>query len=188
MTDVETVLRPHAEQQYEAELAALERADDRPRPPRWRLSPWAVTTYLLGGDADGTTIEPKYVGQRRLIELAVATLATVAVLSLLLIPALGATGAALAFAGGQSAACLVLVLGARRAGTTMPLPLADMAGIAGIAAACGAVNAGIGLMPGGFLVPGQVLRMVLLAAGAGAAAWRYDVLGVAGAIRHRLAA
>jgi MoxR-like ATPase len=76
MTDVETVLRPHAEQQYAAELAALERADDRARPPRWRLSPWAVCTYLLGGEADGVTIEPKYVGQRRLIELAVATLAT----------------------------------------------------------------------------------------------------------------
>src|SRR5919199_4116342 len=76
MTDVETVLRPHAEQQYADELAALERADDRARPPRWRLSPWAVTTYLLGGEADGVTIEPKYGGQRRLIELAVATLAT----------------------------------------------------------------------------------------------------------------
>ena len=47
---------------------------------------------------------------------AFATLAAVAALSLLLIPRLGATGAALAFAGGQSAACLVLVLGARRAG------------------------------------------------------------------------
>ena len=76
MTDVETVLRPHAEQQYAEELAALERADDRAKPPRWRLSPWAVTTYLLGGEADGMTIEPKYVGQRRLMELAVATLAT----------------------------------------------------------------------------------------------------------------
>jgi O-antigen/teichoic acid export membrane protein len=119
---------------------------------------------------------------------AFATLATVAALSLLLIPTLGAAGAALAFAGGQCAACLVLVLGARQAGTTMPLPLADIAGIAGIALACGAVNAGIGLMPGGLMPPGQVLRLILLAAAAGATAWRYDVLGFAGAIRHRLAA
>jgi len=118
---------------------------------------------------------------------AFATLVAVAALSLLLIPRLGATGAALAFAGGQSAACLVLVFGAGRAGTTMPLPLADMAGIAGIALACAAVNAGIGLVPGGLMAPGQILRLVLLAASAGAAAWRYDVLGFAGAIRHRLA-
>ena len=118
---------------------------------------------------------------------AFATLVAVAALSLLLIPRLGATGAALAFAGGQSAACLVLVFCAGRAGTTMPLPLADMAGIAGIALACAAVNAGIGLVPGGLMVPGQILRLVLLAASAGAAAWRYDVLGFAGAIRHRIA-
>jgi MoxR-like ATPase len=78
-----TVLRPHAEQQYADELAALERVDDRPRPPHWRLSPWAVCTYLLG---DGAEITPKYVGQRRLIELAVATLATDRALLLLGVP------------------------------------------------------------------------------------------------------
>ena len=33
------VLRPHAEQEHQAELAALAAADDRPRPPGWRLSP-----------------------------------------------------------------------------------------------------------------------------------------------------
>ncbi|MGH1570824.1 hypothetical protein ACRAWG_09355 [Methylobacterium sp. P31] len=43
-------------------------------------------------------------------------------------------------------------------------------------------------MPGGLMPPGQALRLVLLAAAAGATAWRYDVLGFAGAIRHRLAA
>jgi MoxR-like ATPase len=78
-----TVLRPHAEQQYADELAELERVDDRPRPPSWRLSPWAVCTYLLG---DGADITPKYVGQRRLIELAVATLATDRALLLLGVP------------------------------------------------------------------------------------------------------
>jgi hypothetical protein len=70
----DTVLRPHAEQEYAAELAALSVGDDRERPPGWRMSPWAVTTYLLGGAAaDGTLITPKYVGSRRLIEVAVAT-------------------------------------------------------------------------------------------------------------------
>ena len=86
MTAETPLLRPHAEQLYAEELAALERADDRPRPPRWRLSPWAVTTYLLGGEADGTTITPKYVGKRRLMELAVATLATDRALLLLGVP------------------------------------------------------------------------------------------------------
>ena len=83
----DTVLRLHAEQEYRAELAALAAGDDRPRPPGWRLSPWAVTTYLLGGRAaDGTVITPKYVGSRRLIEVAVATLATDRALLLLGVP------------------------------------------------------------------------------------------------------
>src|ERR1700686_1106285 len=83
----DTVLRPHAEQEHQAELAALAAADDRVRPPGWRLSPWAVTTYLLGGTAaDGTEITPKEVGSRRLIEGAVATLATDRALLLLGVP------------------------------------------------------------------------------------------------------
>jgi len=83
----DTVLRPHAEHEHQAELAALAAGDDRPRPPGWRLSPWAVTTYLLGGTApDGTAITPKYVGSRRLIEVAVATLATDRALLLLGVP------------------------------------------------------------------------------------------------------
>ncbi|WP_033294336.1 ATP-binding protein [Amycolatopsis jejuensis] len=82
-----TVLRPHAEQEYAGELAALAAADDRAKPPSWRLSPWAVVTYLLGGRLDdGTEISPKYVGPRRLIEVAVATLATDRALLLLGVP------------------------------------------------------------------------------------------------------
>ena len=81
------LLRPHAEQLFADELAALAAADDRPRPPGWRLSPQAVVTYLLGGElADGTVITPKYVGPRRLIEVAVATLATDRALLLLGVP------------------------------------------------------------------------------------------------------
>lgn len=82
-----TVLRPHAEQSFAAELSALDAVDDRPRPPSWRLSPWAVVTYLLGGTLDdGTVITPKYVGPRRLVEVAVATLATDRALLLLGVP------------------------------------------------------------------------------------------------------
>ena len=84
---VPAIVRPHAEDQYAAELAALAAADDRPRPPSWRLSPWAVATYLLGGRLpDGTEITPKYIGSRRLVEVAVATLATDRALLLLGVP------------------------------------------------------------------------------------------------------
>ncbi|WP_027346095.1 ATP-binding protein [Hamadaea tsunoensis] len=82
-TVAEPVLRPHAEQLYATELAALAAADDRPRPPGWLLSPQAVVTYLLG---DGDTITPKYIGPRRLMEVAVATLATDRALLLLGVP------------------------------------------------------------------------------------------------------
>jgi MoxR-like ATPase len=78
-----TALRPHAEDFYAEELAALAAGDDRSRPPGWRLSPQAVVTYLLG---DGGKISPKYVGSRRLMEVAVATLATDRALLLLGVP------------------------------------------------------------------------------------------------------
>jgi len=80
------IQRPHAEQAYAAELEALANADERPRPPGWKLSPWAVTTYVLGGEVGGAVITPKYVGERRLIEVAVATLATDRALLLLGVP------------------------------------------------------------------------------------------------------
>lgn len=79
--------RQTAEQTYAAELQALAAGDTRPRPANWRLSPQAVVTYLMGGKAaDGTVIAPKYVGNRRLIESAVATLATDRALLLLGVP------------------------------------------------------------------------------------------------------
>ncbi|HEY8543624.1 MAG TPA: AAA family ATPase [Acidimicrobiales bacterium] len=84
---LDEVVRAHAEDEFAHELAALAEVDDRPRPPNWRLSPWAVVTYLLGGTLDdGTEITPKYVGQRRLVEIAVATLATDRALLLLGVP------------------------------------------------------------------------------------------------------
>jgi MoxR-like ATPase len=81
------IQRQPAEQEFAAELAALARSDQRQKPPNWRLSPWAVVTYLMGGTTDdGTVISPKYVGQRRLMEIAVATLATDRALLLLGLP------------------------------------------------------------------------------------------------------
>jgi MoxR-like ATPase len=72
-----TVLRQHAEQQFSEELAELAKADDKQKPPSWKLSPWAVRAYLCGGTLpNGFEVSPKYIGNARLIEIAVATLAT----------------------------------------------------------------------------------------------------------------
>ncbi|MER8643425.1 AAA family ATPase [Mesorhizobium sp. M1252] len=80
-------IRLPVEQAYAAELQALARNDERQKPAGWSLSPKAVLTYLLGGKAsDGTVISPKYVGCRRLMETAVATLATDRALLLLGVP------------------------------------------------------------------------------------------------------
>ncbi len=103
-----TALRPHAEQQYADELAALAAADDRPRPPGWRLSPQAVVTYLLG---DGAKITPKYVGSRRLIEVAVATLATDRALLLLGVPGTAKTWVSEHLAAAVSGDSTLLVQG-----------------------------------------------------------------------------
>ena len=71
------VLRQHAEQQFAEELDALRRTDTRQRPGNWLMSPWAVVTYLMGGRLDdGFEVSAKYIGSRRLMEIAVATLAT----------------------------------------------------------------------------------------------------------------
>jgi MoxR-like ATPase len=111
------VLRPHAEVQYAAELRALAAADDRTRPPNWHLSPWAVVIYLLGGVlADGTPITPKYVGQRRLVEIAVATLATDRALLLLGVPGTAKTWVSEHLAAAISGDSTLLVQGT--AGTT----------------------------------------------------------------------
>jgi MoxR-like ATPase len=80
-------LRLSAEEVYAEELGALARGDELARPPNWRLSPKAVVTYLMGGTAnDGSEISAKYIGNRRLIETAVATLATDRALLLLGLP------------------------------------------------------------------------------------------------------
>jgi MoxR-like ATPase len=71
------LLREHAEQQFSHELEEVAKGDNRQRPPSWKLSPWAVSTYLLGGTLDnGFEVSPKYIGNRRLMEVAIATLAT----------------------------------------------------------------------------------------------------------------
>ena len=106
------VLRERAEQQYADELAALADYDNRPRPPNWQLSPWAVVTYLLGGTLDnGIEITPKYIGDRRLMEIAVATLATDRALLLLGVPGTAKTWVSEHLAAAVSGDSALLVQG-----------------------------------------------------------------------------
>ena len=111
------VLRPHAEAQFAHELTALAAVDDRPRPPGWQLSPWSVVRYLLGGTlSDGTVLVPKYIGQQRLIEIAVATLATDRALLLLGVPGTAKTWVGEHLAAAISGDSTLLIQGT--AGTT----------------------------------------------------------------------
>ena len=74
---VQHKLREHAEIEFAKELTALSEQDEAPKPPGWALSPQAVKTYLLGGTLEnGFEVSAKYIGSERLIEIAVATLAT----------------------------------------------------------------------------------------------------------------
>ena len=72
----DSVLRQPAEVEYASELAALRLSDKDPRPEGWLLSPKAVQKYILGGTAGGMTIKAKYVGNSRIVEIAIATLTT----------------------------------------------------------------------------------------------------------------
>lgn len=72
-----TLLRQHAEDQYAQELEELIKQDSGQRPPNWKMSPRSVVTYLMGGKLkNGFQVSPKYIGNQRLMEIAVATLTT----------------------------------------------------------------------------------------------------------------
>ncbi len=81
------ILRPHAETAYAHELQALRAEDAGVKPGGWMMSPRAVVRYLMGDTlADGTEITQKYFGDRRLIEVAVASLVTDRALLLVGVP------------------------------------------------------------------------------------------------------
>ena len=70
-----------AEERYASELAALEANDaGRARPRGWKLSPRSVVHFVVGGPlatpAGVIPIAPKFVGDKALVEAAVATLAS----------------------------------------------------------------------------------------------------------------
>lgn len=72
----EKVLRLPAEQLFQKEIDALIKAEKDPIPTGWRMSPRSVKTYICGGKVGRTVITPKYIGNERLVEIAIATLVT----------------------------------------------------------------------------------------------------------------
>src|SRR3954469_3400882 len=69
-------LRQPAELIFAEELDALAKAEKHDIPAGWRMSPRSVLTYITGGKAGSMTITPKYIGHRRLVEIAISTLVT----------------------------------------------------------------------------------------------------------------
>ena len=65
-----------AEQLYQKEIDALIAAEKDPIPTGWKMSPRSVLTYITGGTINGVEITPKYMGNDRLVEIAIATLVT----------------------------------------------------------------------------------------------------------------
>jgi MoxR-like ATPase len=81
------ILRPHAEDAFSIEIETLKKLDKRDKPASWQLSPWSVLQYIIGGKLeDGQVISPKYIGDKKLIEIAIATLLSDRALLLIGIP------------------------------------------------------------------------------------------------------
>lgn len=104
MTDI---IREHAEQLFATELAKIQAEDHHPKPPNWALSPWGVLRYLEGDDG----ISVKYFGSTRLLEMAIATLATDRALLLTGLPGTGKTWLAEHLAAAISGDSSLLVQG-----------------------------------------------------------------------------
>ncbi len=73
---VDHALRQPAEIEYAQEIEACKAADRHEKPEGWQMSPKAVRTYILGGKAGGVEIKPKYLGNQRVVEIAIGTLVT----------------------------------------------------------------------------------------------------------------
>lgn len=76
MTELNNILRLPAEKLYSRELEALIAAEKEKVPTGWQMSPRSVLTYITGGKAGGVEITPKYIGHKRLVEIAISTLVT----------------------------------------------------------------------------------------------------------------
>jgi MoxR-like ATPase len=75
-TNNTSMQRLPAEVLYAEELEALIENDNAEKPTGWKMSPRAVLTYISGGKAGKMDISPKYIGHKRLVEIAISTLVT----------------------------------------------------------------------------------------------------------------
>ena len=69
-------LRLTAEEMYGEEIDALIKADKGDCPTGWKMSPKSVLTYICGGKCGKLDIQPKYIGNQRIVEIAISTLIT----------------------------------------------------------------------------------------------------------------
>ena len=72
----EELQRLPAEVMFQKEIDALIAAEKNPIPTGWKMSPKSVLTYIMGGECNGVKIMPKYIGNKRIVEIAIATLVT----------------------------------------------------------------------------------------------------------------
>lgn len=70
------VLRLPAELLYKDEIDSLIKNENYPVPVGWKMSPQSVLTYITGGKTKDIEITPKYIGNKRLVEISIATLLT----------------------------------------------------------------------------------------------------------------
>lgn len=83
-------LRLHAEEQFQEELENLIKQDTGHKPTNWQMSAQSVVKYIMGGKlSNGFEISSKYIGNQRLMEIAIATLTTDRALLLYGIPGTG---------------------------------------------------------------------------------------------------
>lgn len=73
---VAQMLRAPAEALYADEIQALIQEDKHEKPPGWQMSPRSVLTYICGGKTKACDITPKYIGNQRIVEIAISTLVT----------------------------------------------------------------------------------------------------------------
>lgn len=75
-TSGDQMLRQPAEVLYAEEIAELIKNEKYDKPNGWLMSPRSVLTYICGGTAGKLEIAPKYVGNSRIVEIAISTLIT----------------------------------------------------------------------------------------------------------------
>lgn len=76
MSQKSQIQRMPAEQLYQDEIEALIKAEKESIPIGWKMSPRSVLTYITGGKVGRKVITPKYIGNKRLVEIAISTLVT----------------------------------------------------------------------------------------------------------------